>query len=131
MMSLSAIQEMSREAAARAFEDGNKPMAITENEWRTDVQDASEGHVPSTLRTIPNLGDPDIVIEQYPGEFELVETLFVDKSGFGQPGELALTVGEFAQKGLELTEEHGKLYWMIGAEGQFQIYAFALKRLDA
>ncbi len=128
------MQEMNREAAARAFEDEVKPMGISENEWCIDVQEAREGHIPSTLRTIPNLGDPEIVIEQYPGEYELVETLFIDKgngmTGLWDAGGPALSIGAFAEKGLELTKEHGKLYWILGQEGQFQMYAFALKRIN-
>ena len=134
MMSLATIQEMSREQAARAFEEGSKPMGITENEWTTDVQDAREGNIPSTLRTIPNLGDPDIVIEQYPGEYELVESLFIDKGGFSglwDAGGPALSIGAFAEEGLRLTKEHGDLFWLLGNEGQFQIYAFALRKINA
>ena len=134
MMSLATIQEMSREQAARAFEEGNKPMSITENEWKIDVQDAREGHIPSTLRTIPNLGDPDIVIKQYPGEYELVESLFVDKGNgltdLWDAGGPSLSIGAFAVEGLRLTQEHGTLFWLLGNEGQFQMYAFALRKIN-
>lgn len=132
MMSLSAIQENSREAAARAYEDEVKPMGISEAEWRIDLQDAREGHVPSTLRTIPNLGDIDTVLDQYPG-LELVETLFIDKgvlTDLWDAGGPALSIGELAEKGLELTEAEGaSLYWMLGREGQFQMDAYALRKL--
>ena len=133
MMSLETIQEMSRERAAKAFELGEKPMDISELDWSRDVEQAKKNCSPPTLRGIPNLGDPDIVIEQYPGEYELVETMFVDKGGFGglwDAGGPALSIGGFAEKGLELTQEHGTLYWMLGDEGQFQIHAFALRKLD-
>ena len=132
MMSLSTIKAMDEERAVEAYEEGRRPMDISEAAWRIDVSEAKEGKVPSTLRGIPNLGDVDDTIAFHDGEYELVETLFLDKGALGglwDSGGPALSIGGFAERGLELTKEHGTLHWMLGSEGQFQIHAFALRKL--
>jgi hypothetical protein len=95
MMSLALIKELSREQAARAAAEDLEPLVI----W--DTKD---------IRCIPNLGD------YRPEGWELVETYFVDASGFGAPGEPALTLDEFLAKIVP-----GRAYALI-EEGQFQVY---------
>lgn len=131
MMSLATIQDMNLERAKEAREEDRRPLEISETEFRTDLSTVHEGNLPSIIRHIPNLGDPDLIIDILP-EYELVESLFVDKGSLGglwDSGGPALSIGGFVEKGLELTEEHGTLHWMLGSEGQFQIYIFALRKL--
>ncbi len=130
MMSLATIQDMNLDRVKEARENDKRPMEISEAEFRTDLSTVQEGGNPSIIRHIPNLGDPDLIIDILP-EYELVESLFVDKGGLGlwDSGGPALSIGGFIEKGLELTKEHGTLHWMLGSEGQFQIYIFALRKL--
>ena len=95
MYSLETIRSMNRERAKEAREEGKKPMIYS--------------GVPEDLRNIPNIGD------YRPKGWKLVETYFVDSSGFGSPGEPALTFDEFVEKAKE-----GKGYAIIEA-GQFQV----------
>ena len=95
MMGLSTIKELAREQAERAAAQGVEPLII----W--DKED---------IRHIPNIGN------HTPDGWELVETHFVDSSGFGAPGEPALTFDQFQNK---LVMGHG---YAIVAEGQFQVY---------
>ena len=66
----------------------------------------------------PNIGDA------VPKGWELVETYFVDSSGFGQIGEPALTVGQFIEK-LEV----GFAYAIVET-GQFQVHIGKFKKGD-
>lgn len=63
-------------------------------------------------------------------KFEHVETLFCDSSGFGQPGEPALTRAQTIARVSELIEEHGDLVSAITDMGQFQVYLSLYKRAD-
>lgn len=62
------------------------------------------------IRNIPNFGD------YRPKGWKLVETYFVDSSGFGEESEPALTINEFLKK-----IKAGRGYAIIEA-GQFQVY---------
>jgi len=94
MYSLSVIQDMNRKAAQAA--KGKKPYKAK--------ADGDTG-----VRSMPNFGD------YRPAGFELEEELFVDSSGFGSPGEPALTFEQFLNK-----VKAGKYYAIIEA-GQFQV----------
>ncbi len=73
----------------------------------------------SILKFIPNVSD----IEDYkPKGYEFVEDLFVDNSGFGVPGEAALTRTEFIKK---IKEGFG---YAITGVGQFQVYVSVFKK---
>ena len=61
----------------------------------------------------------------------LEEALFVDTSGFGAPGEPALTIGEMLAEMVRLTEEKGTLCWGLIEVGQFQGYLMAWKAKGA
>jgi hypothetical protein len=61
-------------------------------------------------------------------EFEVVETLFCDSSGFGSPHEPALTEAEAVAKMEELIEEHGQLFSGLTGIGQFQVYVTLYKK---
>jgi len=57
-----------------------------------------------------------------PKAWELIDTLFVDSSGFGGPGEPALTIEEFHSK-----IKAGFGYAIVEA-GQFQVYVGVFRR---
>lgn len=48
--------------------------------------------------------------------------LFVDSSGYGQPGEPALCLDEFKQELLRLLAVHRGLYLAVSEAGQFQVH---------
>jgi hypothetical protein len=51
-----------------------------------------------------------------------IETLFVDSSGFGIEGELALTTRAFQERLHTLFRRHGPLLLAIEDAGQFQVH---------
>lgn len=57
-----------------------------------------------------------------PNGWQLVNTYFVDNSGFGASDELALTFEQFVNK---VKQGYG---YAIGKEGQFQVYINEYKR---
>lgn len=103
MFDLETIKQMNRERAKEARTEGRKPL----------VYDG----VPEDLRSIPNFGD------YRPKGWKLVETYFVDSSGFGQPGEMALTFNQFSRRATV-----GKGYAIIEA-GQFQVKIGEFERI--
>lgn len=70
----------------------------------------------------------DIQDLEIPADFEEIETLFCDSSGFGSSYELALTKEQAEDKVNELLEEHGELYSGLSGIGQFQVYVSIYKR---
>jgi hypothetical protein len=111
MMSLETMQALSREAGIEAAEN-----AITPKFFRdSDIESLKAGNL-SGLKAIPNLGD------HTPEGFELVESHFVDSSGFGAEDEPALTFGQFIGK---LNTKNG---YAITEVGQFQIYIGEFKK---
>lgn len=66
----------------------------------------------------PSIGDCS------PEGYELVDTLFVDNSGFGREGEPALTANQF------LAEVKSGLGYAITGEGQFQVYVGVFKKKE-
>lgn len=107
MMSIETIRQMSQEAAERAAAEHLEPYII----WQDDIDNMPPFPFPS-------LGD------YVPDGWELVETYFVDSSGFGREDEPALTVGQFLQV---LKEGYG--YAVIEA-GQFQVYVGEFRQLE-
>ena len=103
MMSIQAIHDLSRKVARKAAREHKRPAMIEQEDLDT---------LETELR-IPNLGD------YRPKGYVLIETWFVDKSGFGSPGEPAMTAPEMFAKIRENGPGHG--YGMI-QEGQFQCY---------
>ena len=66
---------------------------------------------------MPNLGD------YVPENWELVETHFVDSSGFGAENELALTLGQFTTLvRTEIANKDEIFGWALMSAGQFQVY---------
>jgi hypothetical protein len=60
---------------------------------------------------MPFLGD------YVPEGWQMVDDYFVDSSGFGREGELALTLGQFDQ----IVQEHVGSGWAIVEAGEFQV----------
>ena len=54
--------------------------------------------------------------------FKEVENLFCDSSGFGSPGETALTADQLEKRVGELMAEYKTIYGAITEVGQFQVY---------
>lgn len=94
MYGIDVIKKMNREAAKEA--QGKQPfIAFCDKDSNI---------------CCPNFGD-------YRAKgWRLVKTYFVDHSGFGQPGEMALTIAQFIEKVKE-----GRGYAVIET-GQFQCY---------
>lgn len=117
MMGLETIKRMSREAAQRAASEGLKPLII-------EAEDL-DGDVIEMIRGIPDLGThlPDgwkrVKLERehgvYMGDNQGFGAFFVDASGFGRPGEPALTLREFIER-----LKPGLAYAIVEA-GQFQV----------
>lgn len=99
MMSAGAIQELQREAAQRAAREGKVPL----------IYELGDG--PDHLRHIPSIGT-----HRPPGYRETKNLYFVDSSGWGEPGEPALTFDQFAGR-----VRPGFAYAIV-EEGQFQVY---------
>jgi hypothetical protein len=110
MMSLSTIRQLSREAAERAADQGKRPYLVEQE----DIEYWRDRQVPFPF---PNLGD------YVPDGWEQVDTLFCDSSGWGAPGEPALTREQL----LDVLEP-GFGYAVIEA-GQFQVYLGKFKRV--
>ena len=104
MMSLSAINAIAKKAGEKAAKQKREPLVAFE--------DGDEGVV-----KCPNLGD------YRPKGWELVRGLFVDSSGFGGPGESALTLQQF------LAEVKAGMGYAIIEEGQFQIYIGEFRKI--
>ena len=107
MMSLQSIRSTNRESAEVAAEKDLRPYVVE----REDLEDQAFPPFP-----FPSLGD------HRPEGWELIESHFVDSSGFGRPGESALTVEAFVKK-----LKPGMGYAII-EEGQFQLHVGEFKR---
>lgn len=57
-----------------------------------------------------------------PKEYEAVEEIFCDSSGFGSESEMALTKNGTIEKVKALLKKHGTLYAGLTGIGQFQVY---------
>lgn len=109
MMSLQTINQLNYEAGVEAAELGREPFVL----WDGDLE-----KIPPF--PFPYLGDFT------PEGWNLLETHFVDSSGWGEEGEAALTLGEFLEILKEkIPLEHG--YAVVSA-GQFQVYIGEFER---
>lgn len=104
MMSLEAIKSMSEEAAVQAAQNNLEPYtAFTDG-------DAGVFHCPF-------LGN------HVPGGWKVIDTFFVDSSGFGSDNEPALSTKQF------LSRVKGGLGYAVAEAGQFQVYIHVFKRV--
>jgi len=120
MWGLETINELNREAGDKAREEGKQPLRLSPSSFfsLTDV---------AKLGGFPNLGDSaDDVDEKH----ERIDTLFCDSSGFGGPGEPALTRGQLEGRVEDLLEEHGDLLFGVVETGQFQLHMGVWKPVE-
>ena len=104
MMSLATIRDISAKAARKAARAHKVPLTVEQD-------DLNNTHfLWEHLRAMPFIGD------YVPKGYKRVQVFFVDATGFGEPGEPALTQGEFLRK-----VRAGHAYAIIEA-GQFQVY---------
>ena len=101
MISGAQIADLSAKAARKAAREHQHPLIVEEEDLP---------HLAEHIQHIPNLGD------YRPPRWELVETYFVDSSGFGGEFDPALTFAQFLKK-----VKVGFGYGLI-EEGQFQVY---------
>lgn len=106
MMTLEQIDNRSHEAAKRAAQTKKVPFMIYAGD----------------LQSMPPFPFPFIGTYR-PPEYELIETYFVDSSGFGAPGEPALTVDQFKAR-----IKVGKAYAILEV-GEFQVYIGEFTRI--
>jgi hypothetical protein len=133
-MSLSQINELSRQATVKAARAKKQPVAV-------EREDFLNGTADETLRQIPFLGDykpvgwsliprkhlyPSRKVSQYRLDGLLCDPsyVFVDASGFGEEGEGALTFAEF----VDLASVNPGVGWSVVEAGQFQIVVAAWKK---
>lgn len=106
MISVQQIRSMNAEAAERAAAEGKRPYVYF------SVGDVEAGPFP-----FPYIGD------LRPAGWELVDTHFVDSSGYGAPDEPALTAEQFADVIREVIENSTRqVGWAVIEAGQFQVY---------
>lgn len=103
MMSLDAIHQLADEKALQAAKENREPYEA--------IRDRD-----GMVLKCPNIGSYE------PSGFTEIDRLFVDKSGFGSPGEPALTPEQF------LGKVKAGLYYAIVQEGQFQLYIGVFER---
>jgi len=75
----------------------------------------------------PDYSRVDIDLLEKASGKKVIETLFVDSSGFGGVRESALTVSQFSDAVVGIMEEHGEVYVCLTGVGQFQVYVSFLK----
>lgn len=113
MMSLEYIRQVSREKGLEAARQGVRPFVVEQE----DIDDWKQSF-PSGGFPFPFIGD------HVPAGWEEVDSHFVDSSGFGRPGEPALTAGQFLDA---LEAGYG---YAITEAGQFQVYVGKFRRLS-
>ena len=109
MMSLEAIQALSAETGLQARKQRRVPYVFRD---AGAVEQLGTRVGPS----IPNLGD------YCPKGWELIETLFVDSSGWGAVGEPAMTQGQFKQWVADRFDEGHDYGYAVVESGQFQVH---------
>jgi len=101
---------MSQEAARKAARLHKVPYIV----WPQDLEGWKAGHINSL--PFPFLGS------YVPKGWKMVNEYFVDLSGFGAPGEPALTLKQFIDK---VRVDYG---YAITEAGQFQVYIGELEK---
>lgn len=109
MWDLATIRSMNAEAGILARGKRLKPFKLSDEKQFEDMPPFP----------IPNFGDKADDMDE---EYDRVDSLFVDSSGMGSPGEPALTSDQFIVKMRKLLDEHGTIFLAIESQGQFQLY---------
>ena len=118
MMDGATIRAMSREAAEVASANDLVPFVVEQediDDWKAQLANGTTPKIP-----FPNLGDYEPDGWAHDGEVEM----FVDHSGWGQPGERALTCAQMVDR-----LRPGVAY-AITETGQFQLYVASYRRLS-
>lgn len=113
MWHIDTIREMNAEAGERARANRTRPIAVRSPE---DV------YAPGFQ--IPMLGT---AADDFDEDYEFIERLFVDISGWGSDDEPALSQDQLIAKLSEMVEEHGTLYVGLDSHAQFQGYVSVWK----
>ena len=134
MFSGHTIRQLQNDAAQRAAEQGKEPLVI----W-------DQASIENDIRHIPNLGshEPDgwellDLTDGWNDELRLskcrYDSLFVDKAGFGDAGEAALTFDELVPTVgylIQIADDKRiKLGFAIVEEGQFQLHVGVFKKVS-
>ena len=109
MYGLETIIAMNKKAGEKARELGVQPFLLESKEQLDEMPPFP----------FPNIGDDSVEVDKL---YERVDTLFCDSSGYGAPGEPALTIDQLMARLGELIDEHGAIRVAIEEEGQFQLY---------
>lgn len=109
MMSVGEIQRINREATKKASSKRERPRVYTESERTRLGSGELVGPIPFLADYLPTGWKVVNVDEDY----------FVDISGFGSPGEPAMTMQALARLIASKPADHG---WALVEHGQFQGY---------
>ena len=116
MWSLETIIRINEEAGKRAQGMGLEPYLIEHDHQIADTMPPFP---------FPHLGDDCVEVDKL---YERVDTLFCDSSGYGRPGEDALTTYELVEHLSELLKENPNgILTAIEEQGQFQLYVAVWK----
>jgi len=127
MMGIETIRAINAEMAEKARRERIEPSYMRRHEDLFKPPPATswqEGMRHRKMRGIPHIGD---AAADYDKLHERLDTLFVDTSGFGREGELALTQRQMFARLDELAEKHGPLLVALEEQGQFQGYVAVWK----
>ena len=115
-MNLVSIRHLSNQAARKAARAKKMPYTP----WGVDEIRDDMPPFP-----FPNIGS------YRPKGWKLVDQLFCDSSGFGSPGEPALTIGQLQAKLVEHIADGHSYGYAIVEEGQFQLYIGVFEKQTA
>jgi hypothetical protein len=116
MMSGHAIQVLAREAARKASLTNKTPFMV----WPQDIEQWKEDLKEGKLSLpFPFIGDYE------PKGYEQTAEFFVDSTGFGGPGEPALTQERFLN--VKIKPDHA---YAITEIGQFQVYITEYRKVQ-
>lgn len=117
MMDLNTIVAVNNEIALKAAKEDKHPYVPL------DPREV-DGWLERMKIPLPNLG-----YYEPPGWTELPDLrMFVDSSGWGAPGEPALTLEQFIGQAKAIVEEHPGMGFAIVEEGQFQVYVGVFRK---
>ncbi|KKN98537.1 hypothetical protein LCGC14_0146480 [marine sediment metagenome] len=111
MYDLATIKRINEEARATAIKNGTGCVVFD------TVEEASYEAFRKGTKNIDHA--PEEYLDR---EDDLIDTLFVDHSGFGKPSEPALTQEQLFNRLQAIIEEHGPIEVGITEMNQFQLY---------
>jgi len=120
MWGLDTLRQINLEAARKARATRTGPRLIRSVQ---DIDDIFEHRGAG----FPHIGNE---CEKFDKKHARIDTLFVDISGFGAPGEPALTINQLRRQLIEFVGEHGGIYAALEEQGQFQGHLAVWKAED-